>query len=110
MIRRAPFLLLLALIALSAPAKTRYQPLPVRLDHDGEKWAQKTLHKMSLEEKVGQLFMIWTRAEFLNASSLEYSHLRDTINKYHVGSFAMTVRYEPPFLYKNQPYEEDDLL
>src|ERR1041385_8579761 len=31
---------------------------PVRLDHEGEKWAQKTLKKLSLEEKIGQLFMI----------------------------------------------------
>jgi beta-N-acetylhexosaminidase len=110
MIRRAPFLLLLALIALSAPAKTRYQPLPVHLDHDGEKWADKTLHKMSVEEKVGQLFMIWTRAEFLNASSATYQQLRDNMNKYHVGSFAMTVPYEPPFLYKSEPYEAAELL
>src|SRR5262249_22826342 len=94
----------------TAFAKPKYQPLPVHLDRGGEKWAQKTLRKMSLEEKIGQLFMIWTRAEFLNAKSPEYEHLRDTINKYHVGSFAMTVRYEPPFLYKNQPYEAADLL
>lgn len=109
MVRRV-FLLTFLIFSISALAKPKYQPLPVRLDRDGEKWAQKTLRKMSLEEKVGQLFMIWTRAEFLNASSPEYSHLRDTINKYHVGSFAMTVRYEPPFLYKNQPYEAADLL
>ncbi len=102
--------LTLLVVGVPALAKPKYQPLPVRLDHDGEKWAQKTLRKMSLEEKIGHLFMIWTRAEFLNASSPEYSHLRDTINKYHIGSFAMTVRYEPPFLYKNQPYEAADLL
>src|SRR5205823_8198649 len=110
MIRRAPFLLLLALIALSAPAKTRYQPLPVRLDHDGEKWAEKTLHKMSVEEKVGQLFMIWARAEFLNAGSPDYLKLHDEINRYHIGSFAMSVPYEPPFLYKSGPYEAASLL
>src|SRR5438309_9354799 len=109
MVRRILALTLLVL-GVSALAKTKYQPLPVRLDRDGQKWAEKTLRKMSLEEKVGQLFLIWTRAEFLNASSPEYSHLRDTINKYHVGSLAMTVRYEPPFLYKNQPYEAADLL
>jgi len=65
---------------------------------------------MSVEEKVGQLFMIWTRAEFLNVNSPAYLELRDTMNRYHVGSFAMTVRYEPPFLYKNQPYEAAVLL
>jgi len=96
--------------SVAALGKTRYQPLPVRLDHDGEKWADKTLHKLSIEEKVGQLFMIWTRAEFLNTASPDYARLRDTMNQYHVGSFAMTVRYEPPFLYKNQPYEAAELL
>src|ERR1051326_4958988 len=91
-------------------AKPKYQPLPVRLDRAGEKWAQKTLGKMSVEEKVGQLFMFWTRAQFLNTDSPDYLQLRETIAKYHVGSFAMTVKYEPPFLYKNQPYEAADLL
>src|SRR6266853_3672338 len=110
MVRRALFLTLLLSLISPTFAKTKYQPIPVHLDRDGEKWAAKTLRKMSLEEKVGQLFMIWTRAEFLNPNSPEYLRLRDTINTYHVGSFAMTVRYEPPFLYKNQPYEAADLL
>ena len=110
MVRRTFFLFVAVLFATSALAKTRYQPLPVRLDHDGEKWAEKTLHKMSLEEKVGQLFMIWTRAEFLNADSSTYQQLRDNMAKYHVGSFAMTVPYDPPFLYKSGPYEAAELL
>ena len=82
----------------------------MHLDHDGEKWAEKTLRKMSVEEKVGQLFMVWVRAEFLNAKNPEYAKLRDEINRYHVGSFAMSVPYEPPFLYKSGPYEAADLL
>jgi beta-N-acetylhexosaminidase len=82
----------------------------MRLDHDGEKWAEKTLRKMSEEEKVGQLFVIWVRAEFLNAGSPQYAELRDSMNKYHVGSFAMSVRYEPPFLFKSGPYEAAVLL
>lgn len=110
MFRRPTAALLIFLLSFPAFSKTKYQPLPVHLDRDGEKWAEKTLRKMSLEEKVGQLFMIWTRAEFLNAESPDYARLRDTMNKYHVGSFAMTVRYEPPFLYKNQPFEAADLL
>src|SRR5229473_2685956 len=110
MVRRTLFLVALALLVSPAFAKTKYQPLPVHLDRDGEKWAERTLRKMSVEEKVGQLFMIWTRAQFLNVNSPEYAQLRDTMNKYHVGSFAMTVRYEPPFLYRNEPYEAADLL
>jgi beta-N-acetylhexosaminidase len=68
------------------------------------------LAKMSLEEKVGQLFMVWCRAEFLNVNSPEYLELRETLSKYRVGAFAMTVPYDPPFLYKGQPWEAADLL
>ncbi len=96
-------LCLIVILSLLAPAfaKDKFsQPRPIQLDRDGEKWAQKTLHNLSLEEKVGQLFMIWVRAEFLNVNSPEYLQLRDSINKYHVGSFAMTVRAEGPFLYR----------
>jgi len=110
MFRRVLSLTLVVALVLPAFAKPRYQPLPVHLDRDSEKWAEKTLRKMSVEEKIGQLFMIWTRAQFLNMNSPEYAQLRDTMNTYHVGSFAMTVRYEPPFLYHNEPYEAAALL
>src|SRR6266705_6715990 len=111
MLRRAAFLLALLALSMPAFAKEKFQHSgPIHLDRAGKKWAQKTLHKLSLEEKVGQLFMIWVRAEFLNVNSPEYLQLRDSINKYHVGSFAMTVRAEGPFLYRNQPYEAAVLL
>src|SRR5246500_1458499 len=111
MLRCSAALLLLTVIASAAFAKEKFQhPGPIHLDHDGEKWAEKTLRKLTLEEKIGQLFMIWVRAEFLNVNSPEYLQLRDSMQKYHVGSFAMTVRFEPPFLYRNQPYEAAELL
>src|SRR5258708_35700701 len=108
--RRTLIVLALFLLTSAAIPKTKYQPMPLHLNHDGEKWAQKTLRRMSVEEKVGQLFMIWTRAQFLNANSPDYAQLRDTMNKYHVGSFAMTVRFEPPFLYRSEPLEAAQLL
>lgn len=109
------FVLLLALFCsvLSASAKTKDKfqaPSPIHLDHNGEKWADKTLKKLSLEEKVGQVFMIWVRAQFLNVNSPAYLQLRDAMSKYHVGSFLMTVPYDPPFLYRNEPFEAADLL
>jgi beta-N-acetylhexosaminidase len=110
----AAFFLLFCLI-LPAFAKDKKKdksqtPGVIHLDRDGEKWAEKTLRQLSPEEKVGQLFMIWVRAEFLNVESPEYLQLRDEIDKYHVGGFAMTVRWDPPFLYRNQPYEAAELL
>jgi len=91
--------------------KEKYQqPGPIHLDRDGEKWAERTLSKLSPEEKVGQLFMISVLAEFLNINSPEYLQLRDSMRKYHIGSFVMTVRWDPPFLYRNQPCEAAALL
>ena len=100
-----------AFLSLTCQAKEKYQqPRPVHLDKAGEKWAKKTLSKLSLEEKVGQLFMIWDRTEFLNVNSPQYLFLRDTIRKYHIGGVAMTVYAEGPFLYKSEPYEAADVL
>ncbi len=112
MLRRTALLLLfLSLPGTPIVAKERYQqPRPIHLDREGEKWAEKTLHKLSLEEKVGQLFLIWVRAQFLNVNSPDYLQLRDTVRKYHIGSLGMTVAAEGPFLYRNQPYEAAELL
>ena len=77
---------------------------------DGDKWAEKTLRKLSLEEKVGQVFMIWCRASFLNVENPEYLQLLDAMHKYHVGSFAMTVHVDGPYLLRSEPYEAAELL
>ena len=95
----------------SAKDKDKYQrPGPIHLTPAGEKWAEKTLHKLTLEEKVGQVFMIWCRASFLNVENPEYLQLREAMEKYHVGSFAMTVHVDGPFLLRSEPYEAAELL
>ncbi|HEX4485750.1 MAG TPA: glycoside hydrolase family 3 N-terminal domain-containing protein [Terriglobales bacterium] len=102
---------LLLLLAFPAFAKDKFQkPGPVHLDRDGQKWAEKTLKKLSLEEKIGQLFMPRLKAEFLSEDSPYYTELRNQIVKYHVGGFIMTVPYDPPFLYRTGPYEAAMLL
>src|SRR5579864_8592836 len=102
--------LLVMSLAVSAFAKDKFQhPGPNHLSRDGEKWAEKTLHKLSLEEKVGQVFMIWCRASFLNVENPEYLQWREAMEKYHVGSFAMTVHVDGPFLLRSEPYEAAEL-
>jgi beta-N-acetylhexosaminidase len=104
-------LFLIFLMTTSSFAKERYQqPGPIHLDRDGEKWAEKTLRKLSTEEKVGQLFMVWARAQFLNADSDICVQLKEAIDKYHVGAFAMTIPVEGAFLIKSEPYEATMLL
>ena len=91
--------------AFSAAKPVFQKPGPVHLDNAGEKWAQKSLKKMTLEQKIGQMFMIWSHAQFLNVNSPEYVDLRDTMRKYHLGGFGVTVEFEDGFLYKNEPLE-----
>jgi beta-N-acetylhexosaminidase len=94
-----------------AKAKDKYQrPGFIHLTPAGEKWAEKTLHKLTLEEKVGQVFMIWCRASFLNVENPEYLQWREEMQKYHVGSFAMTVHVDGPYLLRSEPYEAAELL
>ena len=106
------FLLSLALTSAAfAKDKDKYQrPGPILLTPPGEKWAEKTLHKLTLEEKIGQVFMIWCRASFLNVENPEYLQWRDAMQKYHVGSFAMTVHVDGPYLLRSEPYEAAELL
>ena len=54
--------------------------------------------------------MVWVHAKFLNVDSPEYLQLRDSIHKYHLGGLTMTVPWDPPFLYRSQPYEAAELL
>src|ERR1700689_3460899 len=111
--RTSAFLLLALIFATGASAKDKdkYQhPGPIYLTPAGEKWAEKTLHKLTLEEKIGQVFMIWCRASFLNVENPEYLQLRDAIQKYHVGSFAMTVHVDGPYPLRSEPYEAAELL
>ena len=89
----------------------RFQPPgPIHLDSDGRKWAEKTLRRMSPEEKVGQLFMIWAKVQFMNEADPLWIQLRDNVRKYHIGSLGMTVPADGPVLFKNQPYEAAELL
>jgi beta-N-acetylhexosaminidase len=112
--------LLLALIALlcslcfasagDKPRQAYSQPRPLHLDRNGEKWAEKNLHQLTTEEKVGQLFMVWVRVQFFNVENPDYLELRDEIRKYHVGGFCMSVPVDGQLLHRNQPLEAAELL
>jgi beta-N-acetylhexosaminidase len=92
-------------------SKDRFlQPGPIHADKAGQKWADKTLRKMTLEEKVGQLFAIWVRVQFLNDADPIFVQLRDNIRKYHVGSLVMSVPVDGPVLLKSQPSVAAELL
>jgi beta-N-acetylhexosaminidase len=97
-------------LAVSMPVLAKkHPPAPVSATQ-GDKWAMKTLRSLSVEEKIGQVFMIWCRASFLNAESPEYLQWVEAMQKYHVGSFAMSVHVDGPFLLRTEPYEAAEIL
>src|SRR5713101_1540041 len=98
-------LLLLLLLGIPCFARDFQKPGPIQTTSDAQKWADKTLRKLSLDEKIGQMFMMRGRAEFLNVTSPDYLQLRDQIRRYHIGGVVLTVRTDGPFLLRNQPFE-----
>ena len=96
--------------SLAAEKDQHVAPGPIHLDKAGEKWAEKTLKKMSLEEKVGQLFMVRVGVTFTNFDGPEYKFLRDNLRNHHVGGITVTVPVDGPFLLRNQPYETAMLI
>lgn len=86
------------------------QTRSIHLDRAGKKWADKTLRKMSAEEKIGQLFSISVRVQFLNDADPIFIQMRDSIQKYHVGSLVMSVPVDGPVLLRSQPYVAAELL
>jgi beta-N-acetylhexosaminidase len=104
-------IVLLAIFGFSALTREQYRrPSPIPSQPASEAWAEKTLKTLSLEEKVGQLFMIRLRVEVMNDQSPHYLQLRENIRKYHIGSLAMTVPSEARFLPGNHGYEAVGLL
>lgn len=94
----------------SAFAKDSFQhPRPLQVTSEDQKWADKTLRKLNLEEKIGQMFMLRANAEFMNIASPDYLQLVDRIHRYHIGGLLLSVHAEGPFLFRNQPYEAASL-
>ena len=99
-------LLLIFLLCGWCFAEDKFQhPSPVRLTHEGNRWAEKALRRMSLEEEVGQIFMIRAPTQFFNHANPLYIQLRDNIRRYRVGGVLLTVPAEGGSVYRNQPYE-----
>ena len=97
-----PLIVFFTLLGTAALTRDKHRaPAPTPPAAAAQNWAESTLRAMSAEEKVGQLFMIRMRVEFLGKESPEYIRLRDSIRKYHVGSLAMSVPSTGHFLYGN---------
>lgn len=93
------FLVILLLLAQAASTQSR-KPAP-RTD---EKWVESTLKKMTLDEKVGQLMMVFYFGGFTSADSDEYKELMDLVEKRHVGGLVVRTRGTPLGVGRSQVY------
>jgi beta-N-acetylhexosaminidase len=77
----------------------------VELTKEGRQWVEKTLKKLTLDEKVGQMLNIRYFTDFQNFDGEAYLQFRNTVRKYHIGSVVLTVHVDGPVLLKNPPLE-----
>ena len=102
-----PLLVLLTFIfSLSANAADHFaKPRPVELTKEGRQWAARTLKKLTLEEKIGQMLSVRYFMDFENFDGDAYGQFRDQMQKYGIGSVVLTVHVDGPTLLKNPPLE-----
>ena len=77
----------------------------MELTKEGRQWALKTLKKLTLEEKVGQMLSVRYFMDFENFDSNAYQQFRDQMQKYGIGSVVLTVHVDSAGLLKNPPLE-----
>jgi beta-N-acetylhexosaminidase len=84
-------LILLCLIALPVKPQAPLKITPYKREPSKKalKWANDQLHKMSLEEKVGQLISVGINATFLNQDSDAYRSLKHHIEDNKVGGIIL---------------------
>lgn len=78
---------------------------PVRITPEGQRWVERTLKSLTLEEKVGQMLNVRYFTDFQNFDSTTYQQFRAQMQKYHLGSVVLTVHTDGPILLKNGPLE-----
>ena len=106
MLRIALAVALLSLVGASDVTRDKHRDLPThRLQRDDQKWAEKTLATLSLEEKVGQLFMVRLRVGPVGVENTEYLRLSASIRKFHIGSLAMSAPPGKRFTSGDHRYE-----
>jgi len=69
------------------------------------RWADRTLKKLTLEEKVGQIIEVRGIMGYYNAEDPEFNQLIADIDKYHLGAVHLSVKTDGPLLLRTEPYE-----
>ena len=85
----AAFILGLALLLAGSCTRTVLKT-DLSLDSSERHWAQNTLKKLTLEEKIGQMIGLRYTGRFLNRDSEGLSDLKRWVVEYHLGGLILT--------------------
>jgi beta-glucosidase-like glycosyl hydrolase len=83
-----------AVLALAASGAGQ-SPLSGSLDREAERWVSRTLQKMTLDEKVGQLIVPSLESRYLSSDSDAFEALAALARDYHVGGFHLFGARDP---------------
>ncbi|MDX6458724.1 MAG: beta-N-acetylhexosaminidase [Acidobacteriaceae bacterium] len=70
-----------------------------------ERWVDRTLRHLTLEEKIGQMIEVRGIMGYYNANDPGFEKLIADIRKYHLGAVHLTVNTDGPLLVRTEPYE-----
>src|SRR6202045_4474786 len=84
--------------------RTPAAPTAKKLSPESDRWVGQTLKKMTLDEKIGQLFAVWCYGSFLSTESLDYKDLLRDVEEKHIGSFAIQTQGSPLGIERSQVY------
>jgi beta-N-acetylhexosaminidase len=92
--------------AIAQSGKTSLQPQPIgTTTRAQERWAARTLKRLTLEEKIGQMIEVRGIMGYYNADDPVFQQLITDIRKYHLGAVHLSVNTDGPLLLRTEPYE-----
>ena len=90
-------------------ARTRRKSSAANRGKANAKWVQKTLSKMELHGKLGQLLMVQLFGRFTSTDSPEYRELLRAVEEQRVGGFMLATRQGPQGIQRSQVYPTAEL-
>lgn len=69
-----------------------------------EKWARQTLGRMSLDEKLGQLVMVYYWGRFTSAGDAQFQELLREVRENHLGGIILQAKRTPTGVERSQVY------
>jgi beta-N-acetylhexosaminidase len=103
---RLRVLFLLPLLLLMRPSARAQKSLQTktRPAAEGKAWVEKTLQKMTMREKLGQMLMPYFFGGFTSTESADYNELMYQVEENHVGGFIVGTERGPLGIERSQAY------